>query len=339
MMAKRTNNAASLDCHLLVRLWPERAADAFPALQTLLSRAEHRAQAAESIEAWLCRSFGVARQHDWPIAPLTLAVDGAEPGSYYWLRADPVHLSVRGVELVLAPPGSLDLTRAEADALTAALNQHFSDDGLRFQALTPLRWYLRLDRPPELRTCMPSQVAGRRIESFLPEGADRARWRRLFNEAQMVLHQHAVNQEREDRDRITANSLWFWGGGSKPTRINQPFAHVWSDCALARGLGLASGARLHSLPPHATHWLDCAESGSHLLVWESRASSPDTASRLEAEWFAPLLRELKAGRPRRLILTLPSPSGVHQFELTRGSLWRIWRPRKPLSTYFSSPQC
>jgi len=329
------NNATSLDCQLLIRLSPERAADACPALQTLLSRAEHRVHATESVEAWLCGLFDVDRQQDWPIAPLTLGADGGAPGSHYWLRADPVYLCVQGAELVLAPPDALDLTRAEADALTAALNQHFVDDRLRFQALTPERWYLRLDRPPDLRTSMLPQIAGGRIEGALPDGADRDRWRRLFNEAQMVLHQHAINREREDQDRPSANSLWFWGGGVKPVRVAKPFAHVWSDCTLARGLAAASGAALHSLPQDVKSWLECAKSGSHLLVWETQPASSDLISSLEANWFAPLLRALKAGHPRRVTLSFPLSGGVHQFELTRGSLWRIWRPRKSLSAYFA----
>ena len=66
-------------------------------------RADHRAGTPwDAAEGWLCQAFEVDRQRDWPIAPLTLCVDGGEPDLAYWLRADPVHIKVsrEGLHLV-----------------------------------------------------------------------------------------------------------------------------------------------------------------------------------------------------------------------------------------------
>jgi hypothetical protein len=62
-----------------------------PALEKLLSRADRATLPGQSYEAWLCQAFGVAPQPDWPVAPLTLAADGGEVVSGFWLRAD-LHL-------------------------------------------------------------------------------------------------------------------------------------------------------------------------------------------------------------------------------------------------------
>ena len=41
------------------------------------------------------------RQQDWPLAPIASQADGGDPGTDYWLRADPVHLKLEGGRLVL----------------------------------------------------------------------------------------------------------------------------------------------------------------------------------------------------------------------------------------------
>ena len=37
-----------------------------------------------------------------------------------------------------------------------------------------------------------------------------------MNEAQMILHTHPVNAEREARGMPAVNSVWLWGGGTLP---------------------------------------------------------------------------------------------------------------------------
>src|SRR3990170_3774302 len=73
-----------------------------PSLETLLARGTVVRQPALERDAWLCRAFGVTKQQDWPVAPLTLAADGVDPQHYYWLRADPVELRMERNRLVMA---------------------------------------------------------------------------------------------------------------------------------------------------------------------------------------------------------------------------------------------
>ena len=107
---------------------------AVPMLETALTHATRRSYAAIAWEAWLCQAFEVERQRDWPIAPLTLTIDGCEPRSSYWLRADPVHLRAHRDRLVLADSSAFDISRDEADAFIEALNGHFAADKLHFVA-------------------------------------------------------------------------------------------------------------------------------------------------------------------------------------------------------------
>ncbi|MEK7769407.1 MAG: phosphoglycerate mutase, partial [Pseudomonadota bacterium] len=60
-----------------------------PALETLLAKSLRTENESQGVETWLCRAFGVAKQQDWPVAPLTLQADSAgqmKAENHYWLR-------------------------------------------------------------------------------------------------------------------------------------------------------------------------------------------------------------------------------------------------------------
>src|SRR3974390_467929 len=109
------------------------------AAETLIARGRRKRTAQVAHDAWLFERFGVGRQRDWPVAPYTLLAGGGVPGGHFWMRADPVHLSVGRDTLVLdgARP---DLSRAEAEALVATLSSHFGQ-ALPPPAPRPERWY------------------------------------------------------------------------------------------------------------------------------------------------------------------------------------------------------
>src|SRR6185503_13696827 len=222
-----------MHCTLLIPhlFWPRATADAvtsglaLPSLGRFLARARAERFSPVTLEAWLCQAFEVERQQDWPVAPLTAALDNAEPDNdyehaktdaAYWLRADPVHIRVDRDRALLVDNALFDLTNEEAQAFAAALNHHFTGDGIVFRAAAPKRWYVKLARAPRLSTHELSAVAGKDVQPFLPAGADALEWHRVFNEVQMLLHAHAVNDAREARGDPPVNSVWLWGGGSRP---------------------------------------------------------------------------------------------------------------------------
>ncbi|HMK14096.1 MAG TPA: hypothetical protein VK460_03695, partial [Burkholderiales bacterium] len=265
-----------MNCHLLIPGLFWRSNDEaylepdLPALRTLLARATTAQDSVPVMEEWLCRTFAVDRQQDWPVAALTLIADGGSPGNDYWLRADPVHLRVDSGQLLLADSRAIGITRDEANQLTQAINSHFNNAGLVFQACRPERWYLRLEKPPQLRTRALAEVAGKNIDEFLPVGADSVYWHGVCNEIQMVLHNHPVNEAREAAGNPPVNSVWLWGGGRRPMITRKPFVHVWTNECLSKGLALASGANISSLQQNAQAWLAQSRApGVHLVVLDS----------------------------------------------------------------------
>ena len=111
---------------------------------------------------------------------------------------------------------------------------------------------MKLARAPKLVDSQLSEVAGKDVQPYLPAGADALEWHRIFNEAQMLLHEHAVNEAREARGEPAVNSVWFWGGGTRPAVPGRPFDAVWSDDTTAIALAAAAARMPRRCPPMRT---------------------------------------------------------------------------------------
>lgn len=292
------------------------------ALQTWLRFARHE-PAIASADAWLCQQFGVARQQDWPLAPFACLAEDMQAEAGYWLCATPAHLVLQRDSFALAD-AALDLPQAQA--LVQALNAHFSPDGLHFHAPHAQRWYLHLPQAPQLQTVPYAQALGRDIQPLLPRGGDALHWHRWLNELQMLLHAHPVNQAREEAGQLPINSVWLWGGGELPSGTPREDIAVHADDPAVRGLAKAHGCSWAPLPAAARDWRAAAASQQLIVLNPLDLSDPQAAlENLDAQWLAPLLAELRAGRIARLSLWLEGTHDLRGFTLARGDLYRFWR--------------
>lgn len=302
-----------------------------PALSKILARARATRLGARPWEAALLEAFGVARQRDWPLAPLSWLGEGGERAEGYWLHADPVHLRAERDALLLLDARHFALEPEAARVLVDAVNAHFAPDGLRFFAPNPTRWYVRVDRVPDISTWSLRAAAGRSIDALLPYGPEALAWHRKVNEVQMLLHAHAVNEVRESAGQPAVNSVWFWGGGVLPAAEGGRFSGVWGDDPLARGLARAARLPCAPLPQGADPWLAQSAAGEHVVLLALPAVQPREAL-LAAErlWFAPLLRALKRRQLSALTLVAEDGGTAARFELGAVDLWKFWR-RVPLA--------
>jgi hypothetical protein len=343
-----------MDCHLLLPelFWPAAAgADPYrelevPALETLFARGRRERTAGAHLERWLARAFGLEPVERAPIAALALLGEGLAPGTDVWLRADPVHLKVHGTRLVLAEASRLGLERAEADELLAALNAHFGPRGIEFLAPRPERWYLRCAEAPRIETTPLSEVAGRPVEDFLPQGEDGPGWRALLNEVQMLLHEHPCNARREERGALPVNSVWLWGAGRVPRVSRHPlYRVVFGEHPLAAGIAAAGAAEARPLPADGAALLDqtrrCGRQGACLAVVEMPAASAygdlslwcEAALALERRWLAPLWERWRTGEGGAVVLHALGRDFGAKVTLARAARYRFWRRRRPLGEY------
>lgn len=332
-----------MHCHLIVPgLLPPRpllqeigSLPRLPALDNLLARGHISPQPAIGLTAWLCRAFGVAKQQDWPIAPLTLLAQGGQPGSHYWLRADPVHLRIALDRLILSDSRSFGITAEEAEALISSLNRHFQADGWTFFAPTPTCWYLRVEQAPILETTPLAEAAGGYVENHMPRGADAPHWRALLNELQMLVHEHPVNLAREDRDEPVINSVWPWGGGTLAALPAKLPGKLWADDALAQALAITGNTPSPPPPANAAEWLNKAGPDSAaLVVLDQLATAAQYGNagnwlmlleEMERDWFAPLSKALRQGKLKKLTLHALGAQGAWKVDIDRRDLWKVWR--------------
>jgi hypothetical protein len=297
-----------------------------------------------TLERWLARADrgdGTRGPYAALAAHLGLAVSGARfpsaalgrlgdfgdcpPGC--WLSADPVHLAADLSDAVLLPGTELGIDGAEAEALTAALNEHFREDGIEFQWRDPRRWYLHSEQMPDIATTPLPAVAGRPVQAFLPHGPDAGFWQRILTEAQMLLHVHEVNTVREGAGRPTINGIWLWGEGVLPAAPPEHW-HLYGEEPVLAGLCRLQGRDPAGLPGVESVLAGASEGGDRALVWLDDAAREDW----EGAWFRPLDRALAAGRLGRLAV---DPANGYVYRLTRRARLRLWRRPQGLSRHLA----
>lgn len=307
-------------------------------INRVLARATSHPFPGGGLEAALFALFGIEPDPDidLPVAAVSRVADTGDVDPGWWLRADPVHLQPDQDRVLLFAGPGLGVRAQETQALVQALNEHFADRDLHFEAPVPGRWYLRLHAAPGARTAPLAAVAGRDIHGHLPAGPAARRWHGLLNEVQMLLHEHPVNKHRQREGVPAINGLWFWGGGRIPQAPAPRWACVWADDPTARGLARLTGTALEPSPPDGDRWLQGAEAREHLVVL-TQAYDPAVAgdwpawgravSGLEQAWFAPLVRALRCARLRELDVL---PGDGRRYRVTAARLLRFWRRGRPL---------
>jgi hypothetical protein len=316
-----------------------------PFLETLLARSVSTHCPAQELEMWLCKKFDIVQhQSSWPIAPIMLHLDGPDfirTNKDFWMRADPVHLRIEQNHIMLADSQAFKISKEEAEQIVQDLNLCNYHD-FSFLPLHPTRWYLRVSKVPEIQTYTLGQVTCMNINNFLPTGKESIIWHKIFNEIQMLLFEHPVNQARESRGELTINSVWFWGGGNMPSSIQAPYTHIWSDHDLPRAFALASNTNHSKLLLNADEWLQVGTTGNHLLVLDALLGKAkyrdaynwrETLKNLEKNWFSPLYKALKKGRINQLIITTLNENSSQDFAIARSNLWKFWSISRPLSFY------
>lgn len=268
-----------------------------------------------------------------PVGAVSRLFDGGSADERWWIRMDPVHLMPNRDFLVLRDAGSLSLSQQQAEGLVHDILTVFGEDRWDVQALTPQRWYLSVPRPPRLLTTALHDVVDKNIDHFLPLGEDAHQWRGFQTEIQMILHNSAVNQEREAAGLPPINSVWFWGEGVLPAAQSGHWQTVWSNDPVAGGLAHLTGCSSMGLPERIDEVFTGESLGQSMVVLpvESVVHAPshsfeDAVEYLVAEWVEPAVRALKSGRLDALSLDYIDDRGVMMFDRVRrftNSWWRF----------------
>jgi len=193
-----------------------------PELSLLLRQFESdKTESVQGLDASLFKAIGMAEVEELPVAHYRFQThnNNQPTAEKALLCADPIHLEV-GMNDITLTEIITDLSEAEAQEMLDELNAHFEQDGLEFMLGSNQHWYLILPQEESVKTTPLSEVLRKNIASFQPRSTTETsakssaiNWQVIQNEAQMILHASAVNQQREMVGLTTVNSLWFWGGG------------------------------------------------------------------------------------------------------------------------------
>lgn len=254
----------------------------------------------------------------------------------YWLRADPVNLQADRDTALLAGHEELALTQDEANELVTQINEHFIDEPWQLYTFAPHRWYIRFNKPINLRTTPLAKVLGEDINSFSPTGEDANYWFKILNELQMLIHGSNVNFNRDSRNMLMANSIWLWGGGCLPeVEPNSNYDKIITDNHMFSGI--AYHCRLKSLS------LDCVLSEniktknnfmtldvlSKIVQRRDLYTFVQTLNKLENDFLMPCNELLLNGTIGKVKLI----TDVGVFSVTKKQLGRWWKRIKPFSGF------
>ena len=236
-----------------------------------------------------------------PFAAHAAVADGVATGAGAWALLTPSHWQLGREDVTMLDPALLALDAAESRALFASTGELFASEGFDVAWGGVDRWYAARDDLQGLATASLDRVVGRNVDRWLRprdgdgHGAPRAvarLVRRLQSEAQIVLHDHAVNERREERGELVVNSFWLSGCGRR-----QPA----NDAATPE---IATGLRA---PLLGADWAAWAE------AWQA----------LDRGALARLLADAREGRATAL--TLCGERSAARFALAPRTLWQRLR--------------
>lgn len=234
-----------------------------------------------------------------------------DAGDAVWMAAEPAwaFADINGVRLMAC--GSLSVSAEEATALAQTLAPLFAEVGMELRVATPTQWQLRAAPDvalPELAA--PEQALGEDLFLHLPQGEAGKRWRILFNDVQMALHEHPVNLARKRRGETVINTVWPWGAGRLPAQVTANVAGVIGAEPLLTALAAYAGIERRPLSPDAvasmpTGWL---------VDLQGLA-----AGEFEQQWW-PSVQAAMARRPLRLVF-----GSGECWAWRPWHRWRFWR--------------
>jgi hypothetical protein len=296
-----------------------------PALSWLLGKGRLNRSLVSGQQQWLSNATGLA---NFPYAALRANAGGDAGEDGRWLCLDPIRLRVERTQFIVEEPSSLHITAEEAAALVHDLAPLFAELG-ELHIASPHEWHLHLATATPLRTTPLPDAVGFNGDNLMPQADNASVWRRLLNEAQMLLHAHPINRAREQRGLPTINSLWPWGEGALEAKTSLHWHSVQGHGALWQGFAQFSNAA----------WSPVADrfnpsSGKTLIVHAALAESTaqgdamrwrEAMKQLESDWFAPMVAALQDGTLHEVVLHGMGTGHALAARVTKNTRLAFWR--------------
>lgn len=128
--------------------------------------------------------------------------------------------------------------------LFTTLNEYFVEDGLLFFEENK-SWYCRSESKFPTSRYKPQDILGQNIIHKLPKDKEDQKWKKIFNETQMVINQ--FNQASTNTELLVVNGIWYWGGGYLPQGITKAKNVVISNDIALKGFANMAGCPFYNI--------------------------------------------------------------------------------------------
>ena len=273
---------------------------------------------------------------DWqnfPVLPFAQAyVDQDTADRHKYLLFRPVHLKADMHNAIIVPIENNQANIEDIDLLINDLSGYFNVD-CDIQPIAGSTWLMRLKQcdPPRHYPHYLS-VIGKKADPYTEQSKAMLPWYQLMNEMQMYLHQHEINQRRQQTGLLTVNSLWFWGAGSRLP--GSPSGSNWfCDDELLSQFARVSGIEVVDISTLETVSFDRHNLIIDLSVLQAMKTDAESnlqalLQRIEQRLFKPLLGAVSK---QKCSLRLRAGSRF-DYRLTPVSRFKFWyRPKNLLS--------
>ena len=149
-----------------------------------------------------------------PLEALSIGVDMKE--SDIALRCNIVTVSDDDLpyeEKTITDHSSGEISTEDAAVLLEAVREELENDIYHFYTGTSYRHLTIWSHGEVVDLTPPHDILGRKIGEYLPE--DRV-LREMMKKSYQILNQHPINVKRASEGLNKANSIWFWGAGTRP---------------------------------------------------------------------------------------------------------------------------
>ena len=116
-------------------------------------------------------------------------------------------------EKTIIDHSSSEISTEDAEVLLRAVKEELEDDIYQYYLGTSYRHCTIWKNGTVVELTPPHDILGRVIGDYLPEDA---KLREMMKKSYDILNHHPLNEERAKKGLNKANSIWFWGAGTKP---------------------------------------------------------------------------------------------------------------------------
>ncbi|SCP98998.1 cofactor-independent phosphoglycerate mutase [Anaerobium acetethylicum] len=148
-------------------------------------------------------------------------------------------------EKTIIDHSSSEINTEDAAVLLEAVRKELENDIYKFYLGTSYRHLLIWDKGTVADLTAPHDILGRVIGKYLPDEED---LREMMRKSYDVLVNHPINVERKAKGLNPANSVWFWGAGTRPSlssfeEKNHKKGAMISAVDLLKGIAVGAGMK------------------------------------------------------------------------------------------------